>query len=104
MRGRLQVEADGSARLDLGPAWCRAPQVVAGQRVEVQMALEGPQLDTMDAGLAAALRADPHARRVFEGLPTFDRKNLVRPLDAAKRPETKGRQIAAIMGKLRAGG
>ena len=50
-----------------------------------------------------ALAADPDARAFFESLATFYRKGFLRPIEQAKRPETRERHIAAMMDALRAG-
>src|SRR5262245_8346553 len=45
-RGSVE-RGDGAAAMDLGPSWCRDPQVGPGHNVRVVMRLEGPQLDTI---------------------------------------------------------
>jgi hypothetical protein len=98
-RGELTVDGAVSA-LELGPAWCRDPRLVDGLRVDVEMGLEGP---AMPADLAVALSEDPAARAFFEALPSFYRKNFVRSIDAAKKPETRARRVAATADALRNG-
>ena len=89
--------------LDLGPTWCDAPDVGPGTTAAVILAPEGPQLDSMAADLADAIAADPAARATFEALPTFYRKNFLRWIDAAKRPETRARRIADTVATLHDG-
>jgi uncharacterized protein YdeI (YjbR/CyaY-like superfamily) len=57
----------------------------------------------MAADLAAAFDAEPAARRFFESLPTFYRKNFMRWIDQAKRPDTRARRIAETIATLNAG-
>lgn len=99
VRGELTVDGGGPA-LELGPAWCRDPRMVDGLQVDVVLDLEGP---AMPDDLAAALTGDPGARAFFEELPSFYRKNFVRSIDVAKRPETRARRVTAIAAALRAG-
>jgi uncharacterized protein YdeI (YjbR/CyaY-like superfamily) len=42
------------------------------------------------------------ARRFFESLPTFYRKNFMRWIDAAKPPETRANHIAEVIVTLKA--
>ena len=86
-----------------GPSWCRAGIVAAGDHVDVRLEPEGPQLDDLGPELRAALDADPVARRAFESLATFYRKQIVREVDGAKRQETRDRQLAEAMDRLRSG-
>ena len=100
IRGSL-VRRDGAPYLELGPSWCRSGLVAAGDRVAVWLEPEGPQLDDLGPELRAALDADPAARRAFESLATFYRKAIVREVDGVKRPETRQRNLAAAMDRLR---
>jgi hypothetical protein len=102
VRGRL-TKAGEAYVLDLGPTWCRDPAVAAGTTHTVILAPEGPQLDSMAADLADAIAADPAARATFEALPTFYRKNFLRWIDGAKRPETRARRIADTIAVLHEG-
>jgi hypothetical protein len=101
VRGSL-VRRDDAPYLELGPAWCRSGTVSVGETVTVHLQPEGPQLDDLGPELRAALDADPAARRVFESLPTFYRKAIVREVDGVKRPETRQRNLAAVLDRLRA--
>jgi hypothetical protein len=101
---RGPLEQDGSTyRLALGPAWRRDNGLDAGDKVNVELAAEGPQVDALAPDIASALNAEPQARAFFEGLPTFYRKNFMRPIESAKRPETRARNIAAMVALLKAG-
>ena len=101
VRGSL-VRRDDAPYLELGPAWCRSGTVSVGDTVAVRLEPEGPQLDDLGPELRAALDADPAARRAFESLATFYRKAIVREVDGVKRPETRRRNLAAAMDRLRA--
>jgi hypothetical protein len=102
VRGKLVRRADGYY-LELGPAWCRDMTIVAGAQVAVSLGPEGPQVSAMADDIAAALEAHPDARRFFESLATFYRKNFIRWIEDAKRPETRARRIADTVAALRAG-
>ncbi len=101
---RGALESDGRVYfLRLGPAWLRDNGVDAGAEVEVELAPEGPQVDTAGADVAAALRAEPEAMAFFEGLPSFYRRNYMRWIDEAKRPATRATRIAEMVRLLREG-
>jgi len=102
VRGPLE-EAGGEYRLPLGPAWRRDNGLGAGDEVQVELRPEGPQLDRMPPDIAAALDAEPQARAFFEGLATFYRKNYMRWIESAKRPETRTKRIADMVALLKAG-
>jgi hypothetical protein len=102
VRGQLRA-VDGVSYLELGPAWCRDSGATPGMTVEIELVPEGPQYAAMAPDLVAAFDAEPAARRFFESLPTFYRKNFMRPIDQAKRPATRARKIAEMMSALREG-
>ena len=64
---------------------------------------EGPQLDTVASDLAAAIRAEPSARRFFESLATHYRNSFVSWVEGAKRPETRAKRIEETVDALKAG-
>jgi hypothetical protein len=99
VRGKL-LPIDGAYYLELGPAWCRDFNLAPGAAVAVSLSPEGPQLASMAPDLAMALEAEPRARRFFESLPTFYRKNFVRWIEQAKRPETRAKRIADTLATL----
>lgn len=86
--------------LRLGAAWLRDNSIQAGGSVQVRLAPEGPQEDNLAVDNAAALSQDKTAKALFEGLPTFYRKNYVRWIESAKREETRAKRIAQMMGLL----
>ncbi len=102
VRGKLSL-IDGQHYLELGPSWCRDPSVAAGARVSVSLGPEGPQVDSMAPDLAEAFERAPEARRFFESLATFYRKNFIRWIEQAKRPETRANRIAETIATLQAG-
>ena len=89
VRGQLATDGAG-ARLVLGPAWCRDAPLQAGERVEVTLAPEGPQLGALAPDVVAALDARPEARAFFESLATFYRKGYLRWVEATtRRPDLR---------------
>jgi hypothetical protein len=102
MRG-VVAPGDDEPALSLGPAWCRDPRVGAGAVLRVSLEPEGPQIDTIAEDLADALTAAPAARRTFESLATHYRNGFVTWVEAAKRPETRAKRIAATGAALNAG-
>ncbi len=102
VRGKL-TPRDGGYYLDLGPAWCGSTSITPGAEVSVVLQAEGPQIASMAPDLATALDLEPDARRFFESLPTFYRKNFMRWIDAAKRPETRAKRIDGMIATLKAG-
>jgi hypothetical protein len=103
VRGPLTGEGT-EARLVLGPAWCRGCGLAAGDRVEVVIGPEGPQLDTLAPDVAEALAARPEARAFFDSLATFYRKGYLRWVDATRRrPEVRAARIAEMVELLAAG-
>lgn len=102
VRGKLST-IEGQYYLELGPAWCRDPSVAQGARVSVSLSPEGPQVDSMAPDLAEAFEREPEAKRFFESLATFYRKNFMRWIEQAKRPETRAKRIADTIATLKAG-
>ena len=52
------------------------------------------------ADLAAALAAAPEAKARFEKMPPSHRREYVKYIEEAKRPETRARRIAASVQKI----
>jgi hypothetical protein len=102
LRGRL-VRVGDAYEIHMGPAWCRGCGISAGGSASVRLEPEGPQLSTLPADVAAALEAEPDARRFFESLATFYRNGFTRWIEQAKRPETRARRIAETVTALKAG-
>ena len=72
-----------------------------GATVEVVLAAEDPQLDNVAPDVAAALAADPEAHAFFAGLAGYYRRNFIRAIEGAKRPQTRAARIADMMALLR---
>lgn len=101
-RGELE-QADGRSALALGPAWRRGTGLDVGSAVDVVLMPEPPQLDDMSDDVVAAIVAAPEARAFFESLPSFYRKNYVRWIEDAKKPETRATRIEEVVRLLAAG-
>jgi hypothetical protein len=101
-RGELKQQ-DGSWHVKLGPAWVRDNPLEADRPVEVVLEPEGPQMETMPEDVAGALAEEPQAKSFFDSLPSFYRKNFMRWIEQAKRPETRAKRIAETVRLLRDG-
>jgi uncharacterized protein YdeI (YjbR/CyaY-like superfamily) len=81
-----------------------AAGIAAGDAVEVTIELDtAPREVEVTPALAAALAADPAASQAFEKLAFTHRKEYVRWIDEAKRPETRERRVAQAVEMLREG-
>jgi hypothetical protein len=101
---RGPLEATGMEfYLLLGPAWRRDNGIDVGAEVEVALSPEGPQTDNIASDIAAALNTEPEAENFFNALPTFYRKNYIRWIESAKRPETRANRIAEMTALLKEG-
>jgi len=100
--GPLSLEA-GKYVLSLGQSYLRDNDLSVGSEVDVIIAPEGPQAETLAPDIAAALEADPQARQFFMGLATFYRKGYLRWIEGARRPETRQARIAEMVELLKAG-
>lgn len=99
VRGPLVSDA-GRFALRLGAAWLRDNAVAVGELVEVELAPEGPIGDRLPEDFRSELSARPDAKAFFESLPTFYRKNYLRWIESAKRPETRARRISDAVAAL----
>jgi hypothetical protein len=102
IRGPLKLDGADYCLL-LGPAWRRDTGIGADQSVTVVLSPEGPQQDNMPADVVAALAAEPAAKAFFESIPTFYRRNYMRWIESARRPETRAARIAEAVALLKAG-
>jgi len=100
-RGAISVE-DDDYFLSIGPAWLRDANLDREATLTVTLSPEGPQQDNMAQDVTTALTAEPEARAFFDSLPTFYRKNFMRWIESAKRPETRAARIVEMMTLLRA--
>jgi bacteriocin resistance YdeI/OmpD-like protein/uncharacterized protein DUF1905 len=99
---RGQLQADGAqAFLALGPAWRRDNGIDIGAKVDVVLQPEGPQSAALSPDVSAALEAAPEAQAFFDSLASFYRKNFIRWIESAKRPETRAARIAEMMKALK---
>ena len=87
----------------LGPAWRRDTKIEVGRRVTVSLSPEGPLQENVAEDIATAFSDAPDAQAFFEQLPTFYRKNYMRWIDSAKRPETRTARIAEMIALLKDG-
>lgn len=79
-----------------------AAGVAAGDEVEVELTLDtAPREVEVPADLAEALATDPVARQLFDGLPFTHRKEYVRWIEEAKKPETRQNRVAKTLTKLK---
>jgi hypothetical protein len=89
--------------LPLGAAWRRDCGINAGDKVDVILAPEGPQSESLSADVSDALDAEPQAKAFFESLATFYRNTYIKWIESAKRPETRTARIQEMIELLKAG-
>lgn len=76
----------------------------AGDEVDAEIVIDaGPRLVAAPEDLVAVLADDPRARAAFDGLAPSHRKEFVRWIEEAKKPETRARRVAATVEALREG-
>jgi Bacteriocin-protection, YdeI or OmpD-Associated/Domain of unknown function (DUF1905) len=81
-----------------------ATGVRGGDEIEVDLALDtAPRTIDVPDDLAAALDADPAARRTFDGLSYSNQRFWVEPIVAARADETRQRRIDKAVATLREG-
>lgn len=101
---RGSLGSDGTQYfLILGAAWRRDCGIDAGTKVDVVLSPEGPQSENMSADVMDALESEPKAKEFFESLATFYRKNFIRWIESAKKPETRAARIKEMISLLKAG-
>jgi len=101
---RGSLGSDGTQYfLLLGAAWRRDCGLDAGATVEVILSPEGPQSELLSADIVEALDAEPQAKIFFDALATYYRKNYIRWIESAKRPETRSKRIKEMMELLKEG-
>jgi hypothetical protein len=95
---------DGVFMLPLAAEHREAAGVAAGDLVEVAVELDtAPREVAIPADLAAALDADPDARRTFDALSYSNRRYHVESVTGAKTDETRQRRIAKAVATLHDG-
>jgi hypothetical protein len=96
MGGRYLVPLSAEHRTAAG--------VAAGDTVEVDLELdEAPRVVEVPDDLAAELSRDAQASAFFDGLSYSHRKEWVRWIVEAKKPETRDARLSRTMSALRAG-
>lgn len=90
MGGRFFVPLSAANRESAG--------VAAGDEVDVTIELDtAPRTVDVPADLAAALDADPAARRAFDALSYSHQRAHVESVEGAKAPETRQRRIDKVV-------
>jgi hypothetical protein len=78
--------------------------VSGGDEVDVDIVLDtAPRVVAVPADLAAALDADPEARRFFDGLAYSHQSAYVQWIESAKKDETRQRRVPEAVAMLRGG-
>ncbi len=96
MGGRFLIPLSAENRTAAG--------VAAGDQVDVDIAMDsGPREVTVPGDLAAALEHDDTARATFDELSYTHRKEWVRWIEEAKKPETRATRLAKTVESLHAG-
>ena len=81
-----------------------AANVAAGDAVEVEIELDTePRQVSVPADLVDALSTDPNARAFFDSLAPSHRKEWVRWIEEAKKPETRSARILRTVSALQRG-
>ncbi|HEY5783165.1 MAG TPA: YdeI/OmpD-associated family protein [Microlunatus sp.] len=95
MGGQNLIGLSKAARAELG--------VEIGDTVTASVELDDAErVIDVPEDLGAALDADPRVRAAFEALAFSHRKEHIRAVVEAKRPETRARRVAAVVAKLAA--
>lgn len=102
VRGSLGLEGS-TYFLSLGAVWRRDNGLDVGAQVAVMLSPEGPQAENISADIARALESNPEASTFFHSLATFYRRNYIRWIESAKRPETRNKRIDEMIELLKAG-
>jgi uncharacterized protein YdeI (YjbR/CyaY-like superfamily) len=96
MGGRYMVGVSAEHRAGAG--------VAGGDEVDVDLELDtAPREVSVPADLAAALDAEPEARRTFDGLSYSNKSWHVLQVEGAKTDETRQRRIARSVDLLKQG-
>ena len=96
MGGRFMIPVSAERRARAG--------VAAGDEVEVELELDTePREVTVPPDLAEALAGAPEAEARYRELSVTRRRELVRGIEEAVRPETRLRRVATAVARLRAG-
>jgi hypothetical protein len=94
MRGRFLLGLSNANR--------QAAGVEIGDEVEVELEFDPePRVVAEPADFARALRADPIARAAYDRLPDGRKREHVRAIESAKKPDTRTRRIEKALAALR---
>jgi hypothetical protein len=94
MRGRYLLGLSNANR--------QAAGVETGDEVEVELEFDPePRVVAEPADFARALSADPIARTAYDRLPDGRKREHVRAIESAKKPETRIRRIERALATLR---
>jgi hypothetical protein len=94
MRGRYLLGFSNANR--------QAAGVETGEEVEVELEFDPePRVVAEPADFARALSADPIARSAYDRLPDGRKREHVRAIESAKKPETRRRRIEKALAMLR---
>jgi len=92
----------GRYLLGLSNANRQAAGVAIGDEVEVELEFDpDPRVVVEPADFARALDTDPIARTIYERLPDGRKREHVRAIESAKKPETRMRRIERALATLR---
>ncbi|MFE5325298.1 YdeI/OmpD-associated family protein [Embleya sp. NPDC056575] len=92
----------GRHLLGLSNANRRAAGVAIGEEVEVELRLDTePRVVVEPPDFAQALDDDPVARTAYDNLAYSHKREHVRAIETAKRPETRQRRIEKVITTLR---
>jgi hypothetical protein len=95
---------DGKYMLPLSAENRAAAGVAAGDKVEVEVALDdAPREVAVPPDLAAALKRDAAARKFFEGLSYSHKRWYVLWIEGAKKAETREKRVGEAVVRLKAG-
>jgi hypothetical protein len=95
---------DGVGHIVVNRSVKAATGVDAGDRVRVRMELDTePRTVAVPRDLAAALAADPVAKKALAAMSFTHRREYVAWVEEAKRPETRARRIASTVARVRDG-
>ncbi len=94
MRGRNLIGLSNANR--------KAAGIVTGDRVEVELELDlEPRVVVEPADFATALDAEPLARSAFDRLTDSQKRQHLRLIENAKKPDTRARRIEETLATLR---
>ena len=94
MRGRYLLGLSNANR--------QAAGVVTGDEVEVELEFDpDPRVVVEPTDFASALDGDPIARTAYDRLPDGRKREHVRAIESAKKPETRIRRIEKALAALR---